>query len=176
MAIRWLVLDVDGVLTDGRLYYGDDGQVLRAFHIRDGSAIVLAPRAGLSIAVVSGRADPAVRRRMAELGVPEVHLGVTHKVAVLRDLAARYGVSLAEIAFMGDDVQDLPAFEVVGYRMTVPDAPPEVRVRADWVSPVPGGQGAVRAAIEHLLAQRGVRLVDVAWQVLQAEDPVSGDG
>lgn len=176
MVIRWLVLDVDGVLTDGRLYYGDDGQVLRAFHIRDGSAIVLAPRAGLSIAVVSGRADPAVRRRMQELDVREVHLGVTDKGAVLRDIAARYGVSPAEMAFMGDDVQDLPAFAVVGYRMTVPDAPAEIRALADWVAPVPGGQGAVRAAIEHLLERRGVRLADVARQVLSGEAPASGGG
>ncbi len=162
MNIQWLVLDVDGTLTDGRLYYGDDGNILRAFHIRDGTAIALAPLAGLHIGVVSGRNDPGVRRRLEELRIAEIHLGSIYKDETIRDIAQRNGVPLSAIAFMGDDVQDIPAFEIVGYRLTVADAPEVIRALADWVAPVPGGHGAVRLAIEHLLALRGIRLEDVA--------------
>lgn len=152
--IRLLILDVDGVLTDGVLVYGASGEETKRFHVRDGLAIQAARRAGLEIAVVSGRASAAVTRRMSELGVVEVHQGVADKEMLLRALAARLGVTPAETAVMGDDLVDLPLMRVAGLAMAPVDAVPEVRQAAAWVSRSAGGHGAVREAIEFLLRSR----------------------
>lgn len=152
--IRLLVLDVDGVLTDGVLVYGASGEETKRFHVRDGLAIQVARRAGVEIAVVSGRASPAVTRRMSELGVVEVHQGVADKESLLRALLARLGVKAAETAVMGDDLVDLPVMRIAGLAMAPADAVSEVRRAADWVSRSAGGHGAVREAIEFLLRSR----------------------
>ena len=152
--IRLLVLDVDGVLTDGVLVYGASGEETKRFHVRDGLAIQAARRAGLEIAVVSGRASAAVTRRMSELGVVEVHQGVADKESLLRGLLARLGVKPAETAVMGDDLLDLPLMRIVGLAMAPSDAVPEVRRAARWVSGATGGHGAVREAVEVLLRSR----------------------
>jgi 3-deoxy-D-manno-octulosonate 8-phosphate phosphatase (KDO 8-P phosphatase) len=152
--IRLLVLDVDGVLTDGVLVYGASGEETKRFYVRDGLAIQVARRAGVEIAVVSGRASAAVTRRMSELGVVEVHQGVEDKESLLRGLLARLGVIAAETAVMGDDLVDLPVMRLAGLAMAPADAAPEVRRASGWVSRSAGGHGAVREAIEFLLRSR----------------------
>ena len=152
--IRLLVLDVDGVLTDGILVYGASGEEIKRFHVRDGLAMQAARRAGLEVAVISGRASAAVTRRMSELGIVEVHQGVADKESVLRGLLARLGVKAAETAVMGDDLPDLPLMRIAGLAMAPADAVPEVRRAAGWVSRWVGGHGAVREAVELLLRSR----------------------
>jgi 3-deoxy-D-manno-octulosonate 8-phosphate phosphatase (KDO 8-P phosphatase) len=152
--IRLLVLDVDGVLTDGVLVYGASGEEIKRFHVRDGLALQQARRAGVEVAIVSGRASAAVTRRMSELGVVEVHQGVGDKEALLRGLLARLGVSAAETAVMGDDLPDLSLMRMAGIAMAPVDAAPEVRQAADWMSRSAGGHGAVREAVEWLLRSR----------------------
>ena len=152
--IRLLVLDVDGVLTDGGLLYGPSGEEWKRFDVHDGMAIVAARRAGLEIAVISGRASPAVTRRMAELGVAEVHQGASDKAAVLGAIVGRLGVSAAEVAAMGDDLPDLPLLARAGLSLAPANAVPEVRRAARWVARSRGGAGAVREAIEMLLRAR----------------------
>jgi 3-deoxy-D-manno-octulosonate 8-phosphate phosphatase (KDO 8-P phosphatase) len=152
--IRLLVLDVDGVLTDGVLVYGASGEETKRFHVRDGLAIQVARRAGVEIAVVSGRASAAVTRRMSELGIVEVHQGVADKESLLRGLLARLGVRAVETAVMGDDLLDLPVMRIAGLAMAPADAVPEVRRASDWVSRAAGGHGAVREAVEFLLRSR----------------------
>lgn len=168
MEIKWLILDVDGVLTDGRLFYGENGTVHRVFSIHDGLALAMAPRLGLSIGLISGRPDKGLRQRARELGIQEVHFRVEHKETVLMELVRRQGLQLKNIAYMGDDLNDVPAMEMAGYRMTVPDAPPVVLALAHWVSPVPGGQGAVRKAVEHLMEIRGEDFSSRVLEILRS--------
>jgi 3-deoxy-D-manno-octulosonate 8-phosphate phosphatase (KDO 8-P phosphatase) len=153
--IRLLVLDVDGVLTDGRLHYGAAGEEVKIFDVRDGLAMVAGQKAGLAFAVISGRASRAVSRRMAELGVREVHQGVADKAAVLAAVRARLGVAPAQVAAMGDDLTDLPLMAGAGLALAPKDAVGEVRRAAHWVARRPGGRGAVREAVEMLLKARG---------------------
>ena len=152
--IRLLVLDVDGVLTDGVLVYGASGEEIKRFHVRDGLGIQQARLAGVEVAIISGRASAAVTRRMSELGVVEVHQGVGDKESLLRGLLARLGVKAAETAVMGDDLPDLPLMRIAGLAMAPADAVPEVRRAAGWVSRSAGGHGAVREAVEMLLSSR----------------------
>jgi 3-deoxy-D-manno-octulosonate 8-phosphate phosphatase (KDO 8-P phosphatase) len=152
--VRLLVLDVDGVLTDGGLYYGPAGEETKRFHVQDGFALTQAARAGLAIAILSGRASPAVTRRMTELGITEVHQGVSDKAAVLAGLLKRLGVSRAEVAVMGDDLPDLALFRLAGLALAPANAVGEVKRAAHWVSRRRGGDGAVREAVEMLLRAR----------------------
>ena len=154
-AIRLLVLDVDGVLTDGRLVYGPTGEEHKVFHVQDGLAIQAARSAGLIVAVISSRASPAVSRRMADLGVLEVHQGATDKAAILDGLLRRQGVGLKETAYMGDDLPDLPLLTRVGLALAPASAVAEVKRAAHWVGRRAGGGGAVREAVEAILKARG---------------------
>ena len=152
--IRLLVLDVDGVLTDGGLVYTASGEETKRFHVHDGLALVAALKAGLQIAVLSGRASAAVTRRMAELGVAEVHQGVADKVAALDALRARLGLAPREVAMMGDDLPDLAAMARAGLALAPANAVAEVKRAAHWVARRRGGEGAVREAVEMLLKAR----------------------
>jgi 3-deoxy-D-manno-octulosonate 8-phosphate phosphatase (KDO 8-P phosphatase) len=149
-----VVLDVDGVLTDGGLYYGPSGEELKRFHVQDGLAMVEAQRAGLAVAVVSGRASASVGRRLAELGIAEVHQGVEDKGAVLAALMTRLGLDPSEVAVMGDDLTDLPLMRGAGLALAPLNAVAEVRRVAHWVSRRAGGDGAVREALELMLRAR----------------------
>jgi 3-deoxy-D-manno-octulosonate 8-phosphate phosphatase (KDO 8-P phosphatase) len=151
-AIHLLVLDVDGVLTDGRLYFGPRGEVLKVFHARDGHGIVQLRRAGLEVAVISGRRSPMVAARCRELGVRHVHQGVPDKLAVLKRLLTRLKLTRAECACVGDDLPDLPLMQAAALSFAVADAHPAVRRRADMVTRLPGGRGAVREVCDRLLA------------------------
>ena len=152
--IRLLVLDVDGVLTDGGLLYGPSGEESKRFHVHDGLALVAARQAGLQVAVLSSRASAAVARRMVELGVGEVHQGVADKASALDALRERLGLEIAEIAVMGDDLPDLGAMGRAGLALAPANAVPEVKRAAHWVARRRGGDGAVREAVEMLLKAR----------------------
>ncbi len=152
--IRLLILDVDGVLTDGGLVYGPSGEETKRFHVHDGLALVAARKAGLQVAVLSSRASAAVTRRMAELGVTEVHQGVSDKAPALESLCERLGVKAGEVAMMGDDLPDLAAMARAGLALAPANAVAEVKRAADWVARRRGGEGAVREAVEMLLKAR----------------------
>ncbi|HET8532006.1 MAG TPA: HAD hydrolase family protein [Methylomirabilota bacterium] len=152
--IRLLVLDVDGVLTDGGLFYGASGEETKRFHVHDGLALVVARKAGLQIAVLSSRASAAVTRRMTELGVSEVHQGVGDKADALAVLCERLGIPTSAVAMMGDDLPDLAAMGRVGLALAPANAVAEVKRAAQWVARRRGGDGAVREAVEMLLKAR----------------------
>ena len=152
--IRLLVLDVDGVLTDGRLYYDADGRETKSFHVRDGYGIQQVLAAGVLVAVISGRRSAAAAARLAELRVPHVFLGRNDKRRVLEELLAQLRIPVASVACVGDDVTDLEILIPAGLGITVADAHPDVLRAADWVTVAPGGQGAVREVCDLLLAAR----------------------
>ncbi len=153
--IELLLLDVDGVLTDGGIVYGDHGTELKRFHVRDGSGLKLWHAAGKRSAIVSGRESAAVRRRAAELGVGWVVQGRAEKLPAFEEVLAATGLRPEQVCAVGDDYPDLPVLRRAGLAVAVADACPEVRAMADHVTAVPGGHGAVRDAVEWLLKLRG---------------------
>ncbi len=150
--VRLLVLDVDGVLTDGRLYLSAAGEELKVFDVRDGSGLVALQRAGVAVAIISGRDSGAVSRRAAELGIPHVRQGVTDKGRELESLMHELGIAAAETACVGDDTPDLPMLRTAGLAVAVADAHPGLRASAHFVTSAPGGRGAVREVCDLLLA------------------------
>jgi 3-deoxy-D-manno-octulosonate 8-phosphate phosphatase (KDO 8-P phosphatase) len=154
-AIRLLILDIDGVLTDGRLYFDAKGETLKVFHVRDGHGIKMAQRGGLEVALVSGRRSDAAFQRARELGISRFYEGVRDKVAILEELLAALNLAPAEVAAVGDELVDLPLFHRVGLGVAVADAVPEVRAAAHWVTSLPGGTGAVREVCDLLLKAQG---------------------
>jgi 3-deoxy-D-manno-octulosonate 8-phosphate phosphatase (KDO 8-P phosphatase) len=153
--IKLVVLDVDGVLTDGSLTYGPSGEALKTFNVRDGHGIVLLRLAGLEAAILSARDSEIVRTRMRELGVRYVLQGQRDKAKGIAILAERTGVSPAEMAFIGDDVNDIPAQALVGLSACPADAAPEVLPRVDFVTQARGGAGAARELCELVLKSQG---------------------
>jgi 3-deoxy-D-manno-octulosonate 8-phosphate phosphatase (KDO 8-P phosphatase) len=149
--IRLLVLDVDGVLTDGRIYMSPAGEELKVFHVRDGAGLVALQRAGVAVAIISGRDSAAVTRRASELGIRHVRQGVVDKAAELAALMRELGVAPAGTACVGDDTPDLPMLEAAGLAVAVADAHPALKAVAHWVTPSPGGLGAVREVCDLLL-------------------------
>jgi 3-deoxy-D-manno-octulosonate 8-phosphate phosphatase (KDO 8-P phosphatase) len=153
--VRLLVLDVDGVLTDGRIYLSAAGEELKVFHVRDGSGLVAIRRAGIEVAIISGRDSAAVTRRAAELGIGRVLQGVADKGAALEALLAELGIAARDTACVGDDTPDLPMLRRVGLAIGVADSHPDLRDTVHWITPSPGGRGAVREACDLLLSARG---------------------
>jgi 3-deoxy-D-manno-octulosonate 8-phosphate phosphatase (KDO 8-P phosphatase) len=153
-AIRLLVLDVDGVLTDGRLHFGPGGEALKSFHVRDGLGIQQVAKSGVQVAVISGRKSKMVDIRCRELGVKHVHQGAKDKVAVLEKLCARLKIEPAECACVGDDLPDIPVMRKVALAFAVADAHIEARHAAHIITRLPGGHGAVREVCDYLLAHR----------------------
>ena len=143
--VRLVITDVDGVLTDGGLYYGPDGECLKRFHARDGLGVRLLQQAGIQVAVLSGRDCPALRKRLADLGITE---------AVLSGIIERCGVSAEEVAFIGDDIPDMEVFGLCGVSVTVGDASDYVKARADLVLECQGGQGAFRELLDVILPRQ----------------------
>lgn len=161
--VKLLVLDVDGVLTDGRLYYGNAGEELKAFNIKDGLGIKLLRDAGVQVAIITGRQSDIVRRRATELGIDQVVQGREDKRVALNELCATLNLDREDCAYMGDDLPDLGAIKAAGLGMTVADACAQVREAAEWCSVYNGGCGAVREACEFILSARGeleARLAD----------------
>jgi 3-deoxy-D-manno-octulosonate 8-phosphate phosphatase (KDO 8-P phosphatase) len=153
--IRLLVLDVDGVLTDGRLYYGGDEVELKAFHIQDGHGLKMLRESGIEVAIITGRTSQAVERRAQNLGVQYVYQGVGDKLAVFEELLASLGLGATAAAGMGDDLPDLPILRRCGLAVTVPEAPALIRSHAHYVTSLHGGSGAVREVCELLMQAQG---------------------
>jgi len=153
--IRLLVLDVDGVLTDGRIHYSGENEEMKSFSILDGLGIKLLRRSGIRVAVITARRSVAVERRVHELEIDHCIQGREDKLVALGELLRETGFTLEQTAYMGDDLPDLPAILSVGLGLTVANAAEEVARRAAWRSRARGGEGAVREACEMLLHVRG---------------------
>ena len=149
--IKWLVLDVDGVFTDGKLYFNPEGDYLKAFFVRDGLGIEIARRAGFKIAILTARASAMVLTRAKDLKIDQVIQGCKDKGEGLVNLAALAQVELHEIAYMGDDLIDLPAILRAGFSSAPADAVDEVKNKVDWISDFSGGAGAIRQWVEKIL-------------------------
>ena len=150
--IKLLALDVDGVLTDGSIYISPAGEVFKGFNAKDGMGISCALRSGLQIAVITGRQSPIVERRCEELGITLLQQGVKDKRLALQQMAQQLGLVREEIAYMGDDLNDIPAFKASGLNLVPADAAIEVMAVADIITKTSGGRGAVREAITMILA------------------------
>lgn len=154
-AVELLVLDVDGVLTDGGIYVDDNGVETKRFHVRDGAGIAYWRRLGKRVAIISGRSCRAVDHRAAELKIERVFQDRLDKRPALEELLALEGLSAHQACFVGDDLADIPALKFAGVAVTVADAVPEVKAVAQHVTERPGGRGAVREVIEWLLRAQG---------------------
>ncbi|HEX7549580.1 MAG TPA: HAD-IIIA family hydrolase [Candidatus Methylomirabilis sp.] len=168
--VTLLLLDVDGVLTDGRIIYDADGREIKAFHVRDGHGIKMLQRAGVEVGIITGRRSPVVEIRARELGITLVRQGAPDKVATWREILNEKGLAPEETAYVGDDIVDIPVMRSVGFAATVRDAEAEVIEVADYVAGRRGGRGAVREIIDFLLHARG------AWETATAAYLASGDG
>ena len=154
-AIRMMVLDVDGVLTDGRLYYGPAGEALKVFDVRDGHGIKMMLGAGIEVALLSARHSEIVAARARELGIGRVLQGQSDKASGLAQLCADSQVTAQQCGYVGDDLPDLPVLRTVGFAATVSNACVEVKAAAHFVATQMGGCGAVRAIAEFVLRARG---------------------
>jgi 3-deoxy-D-manno-octulosonate 8-phosphate phosphatase (KDO 8-P phosphatase) len=154
--IRVLVLDADGVLTDSKIYISDSGEEMKAFNCKDGHGLKLIMRAGIEVAIITGRISRALEHRVSELGIEHLIQGAKEKKPALLELAQSLGCSTEEIAYMGDDVVDLPAMTLCGLTFAPHDAMDIVKSRVDYVTERNGGHGAVREAIEILLKRLGL--------------------
>jgi len=154
-AVRAVMFDVDGVLTDGRLYRDDGGQEYKAFHSRDGHGIKLLARAGIVCAIITGRTSRVVQHRAAELGIDHVYQGCEDKLPVFHELLRTLGLEARQAAFVGDDVVDLPAMLQAGLAVTVADGHALARQYAHWTTPSRGGLGAARELCDLLLYAQG---------------------
>lgn len=153
--VRLMLFDVDGVLTDGRLWYGPSGEALKAFSAHDGHGIKLLAASGIGVALLSGRSSPAVTLRAAELGIDRVLQGIDDKLAAFETLAAELGLPAAEAGFMGDEVVDLPLLRRCGFACAPREAHELVRAHAHYVASAPAGAGAAREVCEFLMRARG---------------------
>lgn len=152
--VRLLCVDVDGVLTDAGMYYGPDGEVLKKFNTRDGMGLARVREVGVAVAIISGEDSAIVHARAAKLKIDDVFCGAADKRAVVDELRVRHGVDWQEVAFIGDDLNDLPALECVGLPCAVADAADPVQQVARYVTTRRGGDGAVREVCELLIAAR----------------------
>lgn len=150
--IKLIVLDVDGTLTDGKIYLSGEGEVMKAFNIKDGLALARLPRFGVTAAVLTGRDSSITRRRCAELNIQTIHQGVADKLPRLLEIAADMAIDLAEVAFIGDDINDLACLQAVGFSACPADAATQVIPAVQYVSTQQGGDGAVREILEHWIS------------------------
>lgn len=151
LSIRLLILDVDGVLTDGIIYYLDNDLEMRGFHIQDGLGIKLLQKSGIKVAIISAKKSPAVLKRMNDLHIEHVYLGHEKKVSAYNELKAHLKLEDSQIAYMGDDLPDLPVLLKVGFAITVPNAPDVIQQKVDYITQKKGGHGAVREVSELIL-------------------------
>lgn len=152
--IKLVVLDVDGTLTDGGIYYDSDGNEIKRFDVKDGLGIKVAMSAGLKFAILTGRQSAMVRRRAEELGIQYLLEGIQKKAPALMELSEETGISLSEMAYIGDDWNDLQAMMLTGFKACPSDAAEEIKAVADYISVHSGGHGAVRECICKLLNER----------------------
>ena len=156
--IRLFATDVDGVLTDAGMYYAESGDEWKKFNTRDGMGIKLLQRAGIITAIVTQERTKLVARRAEKLTIPELHQGVLDKLSLVREMAARHGLTMNQVAYIGDDINDLETLKAVGFSATPADGMPQVVAVVDYVCQKKGGEGAVREMIEMILAAQGSRL------------------
>ena len=149
--IKLLALDVDGILTDGGLYYTESGEVCKKFNVKDGKGIALLIEAGIEVAIISANDSNATLHRAKKLKIDNCFIGVKDKLSVLKSLCDKLDLSLSQVAYMGDDLNDLPVLKAVGFPMTVADAIPENKQKSVYVTELSGGQGAVREVCNILL-------------------------
>lgn len=155
MKIKMLVMDVDGTLTDGHIYMGAEGEMLKAFYVQDGYAIAhMLPENGIVPVIITGRKSKIVEKRATELKISHLHQGVADKLSKLKAVASELGVLQQEIAYIGDDLNDLKCIQYCGYTACPADAVPEVLEAADYVCKRNGGRGAVREFIDKLLSEK----------------------
>ena len=153
--IRLLLLDVDGVMTDGRIIYGNDGEEVKAFDVKDGHGLKLIQRAGIKVGIITGRQSKIVEKRAAELGIDIVYQGAKVKLEPFEEILEKLSLSPDEVAYVGDDVVDLPVMLKVGFAATVADAVEDVKPYADMVAKRCGGRGAVREICDYILKESG---------------------
>ncbi len=178
LGLKWLLLDVDGVLTDGRLWFdrnGEMGELVKVFDVRDGLGIKLLAGAGIEVGILSARTSPIVDKRSRDLGLREVLQGRDNKLDTFRDFLSRHALDASEVAYLADDLLDLAVLGACGLSAAPADAVADVRSRVHYVTAAGGGRGAVRELAERLLAARGV------WESILAgfaapTDPPSGAG
>jgi 3-deoxy-D-manno-octulosonate 8-phosphate phosphatase (KDO 8-P phosphatase) len=154
-AVKAVILDVDGVLTDGGIYYDPTGREIKRFHVADGLGMELLRHAGIRVVILSGRVAEAITRRAAELRVTDCYQGVRDKKAQIERLRQQWQMKADELLYVGDDLNDLPAFEAVGVRVAVANADAMLKAQAHYVTKATGGNGAVREVCEWLLKARG---------------------
>jgi 3-deoxy-D-manno-octulosonate 8-phosphate phosphatase (KDO 8-P phosphatase) len=154
-AVKAVMLDVDGVLTDGGIYYDPTGREIKRFHVADGLGMELLRHAGIRVVILSGRVAEAITRRAAELRVTDCYQGVRDKKAQIERLRQQWQMKADELLYVGDDLNDLPAFEAVGVRVAVANADAMLKAQAHYVTKATGGNGAVREVCEWLLKARG---------------------
>jgi YrbI family 3-deoxy-D-manno-octulosonate 8-phosphate phosphatase len=152
--VRLLCVDVDGVLTDAGMYYGPDGEVLKKFNTRDGMGLARVREAGVAVAIISGEDNAIVHARAAKLKIDDVFSGISNKRGVVEHLCVRQNLTLDEVAFVGDDLNDLSALECVGLACAVADAAEPVKAIAHYVTQHRGGDGAVREVCDFLIAAK----------------------
>ncbi|MEY3808473.1 MAG: 3-deoxy-manno-octulosonate-8-phosphatase KdsC [Pseudomonadota bacterium] len=153
--LKLLILDVDGVLTDGRLFFDTEGNEYKSFHARDGHGIKLLRQTGVEVAVISGRKSKSVALRMKNLGIEYVYQGHENKIAAFNELLEKTGISPEQAAHVGDDLLDLPIMIRVGLAIAVNDANFAVKQHANWCTDLPGGQGAVREVCDFIMQAQG---------------------
>jgi 3-deoxy-D-manno-octulosonate 8-phosphate phosphatase (KDO 8-P phosphatase) len=153
--IKLFATDVDGVLTDAGMYYSESGDEWKKFNTRDGMGIKLLQRAGIITAIVTQERTKLMARRAEKLTIPELHQGVMDKLSLVREMAARYGLTLSQVAYIGDDINDLETLKAVGFSATPADGMPQVAAVVDYICQKKGGEGAVREIIEMILETQG---------------------
>jgi 3-deoxy-D-manno-octulosonate 8-phosphate phosphatase (KDO 8-P phosphatase) len=154
-SVAVLILDVDGVLTDGGIIFDDDGRETKRFDVRDGHGLKMLMRYDIEVILLTGRTSKVVERRAADLGIKDVYQGVRNKLEVFEEILRKRAISNEAAAFMGDDVMDVPVLRRVGFSATVADAMEDVKKVVDYVSEKPGGRGAVREVCEIILNAKG---------------------
>jgi 3-deoxy-D-manno-octulosonate 8-phosphate phosphatase (KDO 8-P phosphatase) len=153
--VRLMIFDVDGVLTDGTLYYSERGEELKAFNIRDGQGMKMLAGTGVRLAILSGRRSAALAQRAANLGIDLLYQGIDDKLAAFRELSGKLGLSAEQCGFVGDDLIDLPVLARCGFAASVADAAPQVLARVHYVTRAAGGRGAAREVCEFLMRAQG---------------------
>jgi 3-deoxy-D-manno-octulosonate 8-phosphate phosphatase (KDO 8-P phosphatase) len=153
--IKLLILDVDGVLTNGRIVINDRGEEIKAFHVRDGQGLRQLMGAGIEVVLITGRSSKALTHRAEDLGIREIHQGVKDKDALLKKITLEKQCRQDQVCCVGDDLPDIPMFRHAGLRVAVSDAVPEVKAASNWVTRLKGGEGAVREVCELILKSQG---------------------
>ena len=151
MDIKLLILDVDGTLTDGKIYMSADGELMKAFNIKDGYALANLPKSGIEPVIITGRTSEIIKRRCKELGIKELHQGVGDKALCLKEVCEKRGVTTKQCAYIGDDLNDTNCMMLCGHTAAPADAMKAVREKVDYVCETRGGEGAVREYCDYLI-------------------------